>query len=128
MKYKLAINLHSSKGFTLLELLVVMAIISILASISIPRFNDYRRRAFDTRALSDLRNVASAEEAYFLDNESYLSCQNNQCAELPGINNISKGVIINVSAEETAFTASASHEKGSGKEYQWDSEQGGLVE
>ena len=117
-----------SHGFTLLELLVALTIAMILAAIAIPRYQEYRGRAFDQRALSDLTAIALAEEAYFLDHEEYLSCENQSCTSLPGIAAISQGVEIAVSAAETAFTGLATHLKGSGRTFHWDSEQGGLLE
>ena len=59
------------KGFTLVELMIVVAIIGILAAIAIPQFAAYRTRAFNTAAQSDLRNLRTAMEAYFADNQSY---------------------------------------------------------
>lgn len=116
-----------ARGFTLLELLFVMAIILILASLAVPHYNDYRARAYDSRALSDLRNVATAQEAYFIDEEEYLSCTDQGCAELPGIARISSGVRISMTAAETEFTGEADHEKGSGRLFRWDSAEGGIV-
>jgi len=115
------------KGFTLLELLVVLTIISILTAISIPQYNAYKQRAFDSRALSDLHNVAIAEEAYFIDKEVYLACQNDSCTELPGLAAISDGVILTVTADEEGFIAQASHPKGTGQTFTWDSHKGGLL-
>ena len=67
--------LRNTQGFTLIELLVVVAIIGILAAIAIPQFAVYRQRGFDARAESDLRNAATAEEAYFSANGSvYAAC------------------------------------------------------
>ena len=67
------LRLRSEEGFTLIELLVVIAIIGILAAIAIPQFAAYRRRGYDSQAKSDLRNAATAEEAYFTDKNAYTS-------------------------------------------------------
>ncbi len=45
------------KGFTLIELMIVVAIIGILAAIAIPQFSDYTRKAEDKAATSDLKNL-----------------------------------------------------------------------
>ena len=116
----------SCKGFSLVELLVVMTIISILTAIAIPQYNDYKKRAFDLRAQTDLQNIATAEEAYFMDHERYLSCTGAACAVLPGIKSLSKDVILSVEASEADFTAQASHPKGTGKVFVWQSSAGGM--
>ena len=59
------LRLESESGFTLIELLVVVAIIGILAAIAIPQFSAYRKRGYEAQIKSDLRNAATAEEAYF---------------------------------------------------------------
>ena len=118
----------SHRGFTLLELLIVMAIIGILTAIAVPQYGAYRRRAFDTRARSDLYSAALAEEAYFLDNERYLSCQHQGCTALPGVPRISAGVTLGMTASTTGFTGSATHPLGTGKTFRWDSQRGGLIE
>jgi type IV pilus assembly protein PilA len=49
----------------------VVAIIGILAAIAIPQFSAYRARGFNARVAPDARNAATAQEAYFVDNNTY---------------------------------------------------------
>ena len=57
----------NNKGFTLIELMIVIAIIGILAAIAIPNFISYRNKSFCSRAESDANNVAAALSDYFAD-------------------------------------------------------------
>jgi type II secretion system protein G len=59
------------KGFTLIELLIVVVIIGILAAIAIPKFATTKEKAYLASMKSDLRNLATAQEAYFSDNVAY---------------------------------------------------------
>ena len=58
-------------GFTLIELLIVVVIIGILASIAIPKFANTKEKAYLTQMKADLRNLVTAEEAYFADSIKY---------------------------------------------------------
>lgn len=58
-------------GFTLIEVLLVIAIIGVLAVIGIPQFIAYRSRAVDAQMKSDLRNAAVAVESYFTKRSVY---------------------------------------------------------
>lgn len=60
-------------GFTLIELMIVVAIIGILASIAVPQFAKYRSNAFNSSAVADLRNIATAEEAYYVNHLTYVN-------------------------------------------------------
>ena len=59
------------RAFTLVELLVVIAVIAILAAIAIPNFLEAQTRAKVTRAKADLRVIAEALESYHVDHGRY---------------------------------------------------------
>ena len=61
---------RNQKGFTLIELLIVVVIIGILAAIAIPKFANTKEKAYVASMKSDLRNLITAQEAYFSDNNS----------------------------------------------------------
>ena len=58
-------------GFTLIELMVSIAIIAILTALAIPAYNSYQQRAIDEHMIRDIKNATIAMEAYFADKRVY---------------------------------------------------------
>jgi type IV pilus assembly protein PilA len=67
--------MSNRKGFTLIELLIVVVIIGILAAIAIPKFANTKEKAILASMKSDLRNLVTAEEGFFSDNQTYSTVQ-----------------------------------------------------
>jgi general secretion pathway protein G len=61
----------AQKGFTLIEMLVVISIIGILATLVAANLNSARSRARDAQRKSDIKNIATALRIYYNDNSSY---------------------------------------------------------
>jgi prepilin-type N-terminal cleavage/methylation domain-containing protein len=62
---------HSRSGFTLVELLIVVVVIGILAAMAIPRFQSTKGKAYLASVKSDLKNLSTAEEAFFYEHRTY---------------------------------------------------------
>jgi prepilin-type N-terminal cleavage/methylation domain-containing protein len=94
-----------SRGFTLIELLIVVVIIGILASMAIPKFANTKQKAYVAQMKSDLKNLATADEAFFYDSTFYTS-------SLAALNNFnsSTGVTLTiVTASPGGWSARAVH-------------------
>ena len=116
--------MRNRKGFTLIELLIVVVIIGILAAIAIPKFASTKEKAYLASMKSDLRNLATAQEAYAADNnQNYFSgaatnpaglptgCAGTACLIVP-----SSGVTLTVTGTAaTGWSATATHTGAVGK-------------
>ena len=105
-------KMKDQKGFTLIELMIVIAIIGILAAIAIPQFSAYRKRSYNSAAQSDLRNATTAQEAYFVDEQTYASAVASITGATFGLY-LSQNVTLSVVAGSAAgYTMKAYHSSG----------------
>jgi len=92
------------RGFTLIELLIVVVIIGILAAIAIPKFQSTKGKANAAALKSDLRNLATAQEAYFYDNSVYAPAASQLAySRSPGV------VLTITAATASGWSAVATH-------------------
>lgn len=107
-------KVRDERGFTLVELLIVIAIIAILAAIAIPQFAAYRQRGVRSSMQADARNIATALEAYFADNQSYTNVSIAQGASVttPISAKASAGNTVNVAGAASTYTISVSNASG----------------
>jgi type IV pilus assembly protein PilE len=90
---------HRERGFTLLEVMIVVAIVAILAAIALPNYSDYVKRSKIVEATSALSDLRVRYEQYFLDNRTYVG----GCAQfLATVQGPSKSFTIACAGGETA--------------------------
>jgi type IV pilus assembly protein PilA len=105
--------MQNRKGFTLIELLIVVVIIGILAAIAIPKFAATKDKAKLASVKSDIRNIETAEEAYFSDTQTYGTAAQLSTANLfnPSVPNTAV-VTVNGTVGYTATVTNATISQG----------------
>lgn len=115
-------TLPADAGMTLLELLVVVAVIGILAAIAIQQVSLYRARAIDASMRSDLKNAAMAMENYFGELLEYPSSEASIISH--GFRKTS-GVTMTITVPTAStFTLTAAKPAGSQASFTFDSSTG----
>jgi type IV pilus assembly protein PilA len=121
---------ETDQGFTLIELLVVIIIIGILAAIAIPVFLAQRQKGWEVAVKADLRYLATTEETYLTENNTYtgsiadLKASGFKYSDKANYSGSNASITVAVdSSKSYCLTATAA----TGRTFAFDSSAGGLV-
>ncbi|MEW6264205.1 MAG: prepilin-type N-terminal cleavage/methylation domain-containing protein [Thermodesulfobacteriota bacterium] len=117
---------RSFKGFTLIEVMIVIAVIGILAAVAVSQLASYRRTAQDNAAKTALHQLAKAQEDYYVQNNTYTA---NRIGLFTNSGwTVESTITINILASSNlSWTATAIH-KGSNRSWTYASARGGLLQ
>lgn len=107
-------DLRRSHGFSLIELMIAVAVISILASIALPSYQDYVRRAARSEAKAIMLETAQYMERYFSTNNSYLNAALTSSVSPKGASGsaVRYNITFSVTPTATAYTIQAAPVNG----------------
>ncbi|MDD5712054.1 MAG: type II secretion system protein [Smithellaceae bacterium] len=108
--WKLFKRKRGCRGFTLIELMIVIAIVGILASIAVLQFSAYRTKGFNAAAKSDLRTAYTVAQAFFSDYPAGTVTNSNLVSY--GYQNTTQVTVTIINGTMGSLTMTAAHTNG----------------
>ena len=96
---------NQGRGFTLIELMIVVLIIAVIGFIALPSYRDYVLRAARSEGKAALMTVASKQEQYYLDNKTYTSTLAD--LNVPATTEGGKYTVVIIAADATSYSLEA---------------------
>jgi type IV pilus assembly protein PilA len=118
--------LKNKKGFTLIELMIVVAIIGILAAIAIPNFMNYQCKAKQTEAKSLLGSIRVAQEAYRAEWDKYI--ENTTSLGVESVGDKKRYDTLSIDATTSGFTATLIGSLKADDDDEWTMDEGGTLQ
>ena len=106
--------MRQSRGFTLIELMITVAIVGILAAVALPAYNDYIRRGYSSEAVSKLGTYRVQLEQYYQDNRNYGSTASACGVAMPTQPSFSFACSWGAGATSQSFVVTATGQAGAG--------------
>lgn len=102
-------GIRRTRGITLIELMIVIVIVGILASIAVPSYRNYMLRSQRTDAMAALLRIAAAQEKFYLQNNTYTTSLGSTGLNLPSSSSEHGWYTLSVSGANltSAYTATA---------------------
>jgi len=110
-------------GFTLVELITVIAIVSVLSAIALQQYMLYRAASYDARAMHDIGNAAVAQEAHYANAHAYatFSVTGPAVLTVPGMV-VSETITLTSAAHLDGYEITSKSSRGTGKTFTYDSD------
>jgi len=107
--------MYRARGFTLIEILIVVVIVGVLAAVAYPGYSDYVTRSKIAEATSNLLDMRNKMEQFFLDNRTYAgTCATGTVAPIPTGDNAKYFDYACTNLSGTTYTVTATGKTGAG--------------